>query len=387
MHIDINQFFAAATCLLEPELKNKPLIIAGDSRRGIVSTASYEARKYGIHSAMPTYQAKQLCPHVVIRPSNFEWYHKKSTEFFDYIKKNYTDQIEIVSVDECYCDMTELMKDVKDPIEYLTKLQNDIYHNTGLQTSIGLATTKFLAKMGSDYKKPMGITIIRKRDIQKILYPLPIKDFYGIGKKTVVKLNDIGIYTIGDFAINESYELKKILGKFYDVSKKWIVGEGDDVVQVEPDDPKSISSSTTFLYDTNDYEDIRSMIELKSREVSNQAKIEHKIGKTITLIMKDSDFKSITRSITIKKATCDFTDIYTNALSLYEKEDNRKLIRLIGVGLSQLIDKDDFYVQISLFDQEKNQKECRTQLLVSKLNRKANKELFTIASKKKKEKE
>ena len=165
------------------------------------------------------------------------------------------------------------------------------------------------------------------------------------------------------------------------------MGEGDDAVQVEPDDPKSISSSTTFLYDTNDYEDIRSMIELKSREVSNQAKIERKIGKTITLIMKDSDFKSITRSITIKKATCDFTDIYTNALSLYEKEDNRKLIRLIGVGLSQLIDKDDFYVQISLFDQEKNQKECRTQLLVSKLNRKANKELFTIASKKKKEKE
>lgn len=381
MHIDLNQFFAAATRLLEPDLNGKPLIIAGDTRRGIVSTASYEARKYGIKSAMPTYMAKKLCPKVIIREGNYKWYQQKSNEFFSYIKDHYSTHIEIASIDECYVDMTELMKDVKDPYLYLKNLQEDVYNNTHLEASIGLGPTKFLAKMGSDYKKPMGITIIRKKDIKNILYPLPIEDFYGIGKKTYPKLKELGINTIGDFALNDSYEVKKIMGKFYLIAKSWINGEGDDHVDENPFDPKSISSTNTFLFDTNDYEEISKMLENKAKEVSLDAKKNNKVGKTITLILKDSSFKSITRSITIDKPTNSFIDIYTNVMTLFDKYFNNQLIRLAGVGLSQLIDKEEFYVQMNLFNLEQNQKECSTQLLINKLNRKANKELFYPASK------
>lgn len=385
MHIDINQFFAAATCLLEPELKGKPLIIARDSRRGIVSTASYEARKYGIHSAMPTYMAKQLCPDVIIRSSDFAWYHRKSEEFFNFIRAQYTDQIEQVSIDECYADMTELMQGVRDPRAYLFALQQNLLEHTGLGASIGLGRTKFLAKMGSDYAKPLGITIIRKRDIPRLLYPLEIRDFYGIGKKTCARLNEIGIYTIGDFARSDSSEGRRIMGKFYDVAKQWIRGEGDDSVQPVPDDPKSISTTTTFLYDTSDYEEIRKLLEEKAREVSETARRKRMIGRTVTLILKDSDFRSISRSVTLARATDEFAEIYTNVINLFDKFFNSQSIRLAGVGLSQLMDREDFYMQISLFDQKRNQEECRTRLLVSKLNRKANKELFTVASKMKKE--
>lgn len=381
MHIDLNQFFAAATRLLEPDLIGKPLIIAGDTRRGIVSTASYEARKYGISSAMPTYIAKKLCPKVIIREVNYKWYQQKSKEFFSYIKEHYSSHIEVASIDECYVDMTDLMKDIKDPYLYLKNLQEDVYNNTHLEASIGLGPTKFLAKMGSDYKKPMGITIIRKKDIKKILYPLPIEDFFGIGKKTCPKLKELGINTIGDFASNDSYEIKKIMGKFYSVAKEWINGEGDDHVDENPFDPKSISSTNTFLFDTNDYEEISKMLEIKAKEVSLDAIKNNKVGKTITLILKDSSFKSITRSITIDKPTNSFLDIYTNVMNLFDKFFNNQLIRLAGVGLSQLMDKEDFYVQMNLFNLEQNQKECSTQLLINKLNRKANKELFYPASK------
>lgn len=381
MHIDLNQFFAAATRLLEPDLIGKPLIIAGDTRRGIVSTASYEARKYGISSAMPTYIAKKLCPKVIIREVNYKWYQQKSKEFFSYIKEHYSSHIEVASIDECYVDMTDLMKDIKDPYLYLKNLQEDVYNNTHLEASIGLGPTKFLAKMGSDYKKPMGITIIRKKDIKKILYPLPIEDFFGIGKKTCPKLKELGINTIGDFALNDSYEVKKVMGKFYLVAKEWINGEGDDHVDENPFDPKSISSTNTFLFDTNDYEEISKMLEIKAKEVSLDAIKNNKVGKTITLILKDSSFKSITRSITIDKPTNSFLDIYTNVMNLFDKFFNNQLIRLAGVGLSQLMDKEDFYVQMNLFNIEQNQKECSTQLLINKLNRKANKELFYPASK------
>lgn len=381
MHIDLNQFFAAATRLLEPDLIGKPLIIAGDTRRGIVSTASYEARKYGISSAMPTYIAKKLCPKVIIREVNYKWYQQKSKEFFSYIKEHYSSHIEVASIDECYVDMTDLMKNIKDPYLYLKNLQEDVYNNTHLEASIGLGPTKFLAKMGSDYKKPMGITIIRKKDIKKILYPLPIEDFFGIGKKTCPKLKELGINTIGDFALNDSYEVKKVMGKFYLVAKEWINGEGDDHVDENPFDPKSISSTNTFLFDTNDYEEISKMLEIKAKEVSLDAIKNNKVGKTITLILKDSSFKSITRSITIDKPTNSFLDIYTNVMNLFDKFFNNQLIRLAGVGLSQLMDKEDFYVQMNLFNLEQNQKECSTQLLINKLNRKANKELFYPASK------
>ena len=379
MHIDLNCFFARAQVIVEPELEGKPLIIAGSTRRGIVSTASYEARKYGISSAMPTYMAQRLCPDVIIRDCDFDLYHKLSNKFFNYIRK-YTEIIEIASIDECYADMTECMKDCKDPNKFLLDLQNKLFEETKLMCSIGLAPTKFLAKMASDIKKPMGITIIRKRDIEKILWPLPIKDMFGIGKKTYPKLEKIGVKTIGDLAKNESEEVKKILGKSYNVFKSWAHGYGSDEVITEYQDPKSIGNSTTFLFDTDDYEEIRNMLYEKCVDVSKRAQKENKIGTTISVNIKDSEFKMFSRSETINIATNKIEDIYNIAIKLYDNHFNGRIIRLIGVTLSNLLDVKDFYVQMSFFDIERHKEECATKLLINELNNKVKKNLFFKAS-------
>ncbi|MDD7735203.1 MAG: DNA polymerase IV [Bacilli bacterium] len=379
MHIDLNCFFARAQVIKEPELEGKPLIIAGTSRRGIVSTASYEARKFGINSAMPTYMALKLCPNVIIRNPDFNLYHDLSQKFFNYVKK-YTEIIEIASIDECYADMTECMKDCKDPIAFLKKLQDNLFNETKLMCSIGLAPTKFLAKMASDMKKPMGITIIRRKDIQKLLWPLPIKDMFGIGKKTYPKLEKINIKTIGDFALDNQDETKKILGKFYYVLKDWAYGKGSDEVITEASDPKSIGNSTTFLFDTDDYDEIRSMIYQESLDVSKRAEKENKIGYTITLNIKDSDFKMMSKSETIQVPTNSVEDIYNNALKLYDTYFVNKLIRLVGVTLSNLISKKEFYVQMSFFDIEMHKEKCATKILINELNNKCKKNIFMKAS-------
>ena len=379
MHIDINQFFAACAILKEPSLKGKPLIIASDTRRGIVSTSTYEARKYGIYSGMPTYLAKKACKDVIIRSVDFAFYHQKSEEFFTYLKDNVTDVLEQVSIDEAYLDLTDILSFVTDKYGYLQSLQQRIFQVTKLQSSIGLANNKFLAKMGSDYNKPMGITIITKDRIQELLYPLKIKDFWGIGKKTYPKLNEIGIYTIGDLAVNESPSLKKILGKFYDEVKAWIRGEGDDEVNPVQREAKSISSTSTFLYDTSDYEEIRQMILQKSKEISLDAKKDKKVGKTVTLILKDASFKSITRSITLSEPTNDYVVIYDKAMELFDKLFSSQLFRLAGVGLSSLIDEKEKYVQMTLLDAPKENK-ASTKLLVKQLNHKVKKDILMLAS-------
>lgn len=386
MHIDLNAFFATAETIRDPSLEGKPLIIAGNSRRGIVSTASYEARKYGIHSAMPTYQAQRLCPEVIIRGCDFELYQKLSNEFFSYIK-SYTNIIEIASIDECYADMTECMKDVKDPENFLKNLQNDLYRKTKLKCSIGLAPTKFLAKMGSDYKKPMGVTIIRRKDIKKILWPIKIQDMYGIGKKTFPRLMRLGIKTIGDLAQTESEEVKKILGKGYNVLKDWANGKGNDVVRTEEFDPKSIGHSSTFLFDTGDYEEIRDKLSTLCHWVSEGAKKDDKVGSTISIVMKDTKFRNRSRSKTLNEATNDYRVIYNTAISLFDKCFDGEEIRLIGVTLSNLIDRKDFYVQMSLFDVKRHNEKCATKILINEFNNKLNKNVFIRASELKKEEE
>ena len=384
MHIDLNAFYATAETIKDPSLEGKPLIIAGSSRRGIVSTASYEARKYGIRSAMPTYMARKLCPEVIIRGVNFELYQKLSSEFFGYIKR-YTNIIEIASIDECYADMTECMKDVEDPEKFLKDLQDLLFKETKLKCSIGLAPTKFLAKMGSDYKKPMGITIIRRKDVPKIIWPLPIKDMYGIGKKTYPRLEKLGIYKIGDLATTESNEVKKVLGKSYEVFKMWANGFGSDEVIMEAQDPKSIGHSSTFLFDTDDYDEIKDKLFQLTQEVSARAKNEEKIGTTVTIVIKDTDFKSFTRSKTITEATNEVDDIFKVAIEQYDNNFAGRPIRLIGVTLSNLIDKSNFYVQMNLFNMEEHREKCATKLLINELNNKMKKPMLIKASELKKE--
>lgn len=382
VHIDLNAFFATAEEIRNPELVDKPIIIGGDGRKGIVSTASYPARKFGIRSGMPTFQAKRLCPHVLILPVDFHYYGLLSREFFAFVRK-YSKKVEKASVDECYVDMSDTLKDVKDVRGFFLDMQTKLLKKTGLKCSIGVGPTKFLAKMASDMKKPMGLTILRRRDIPALLYPLPIRDFYGIGKKTSPRLEAVGIKTIGDLAkrINaDDADLQMILGKFFYVIKDWVNGYGNDEVDLEPWDPKSIGNSSTFMQDTDDFSEIKEMISSLAKEVSERAQAERKKGSTVQLVIKDTEFKTINRSMTFKEPTNDYQTIFDRALTLLERHYKGQPIRLVGVTLQNLIDPRDLVIQMSLFDYRKHEEASETKLLINELNRKLAKPILIRAS-------
>ena len=383
LHIDLNAFFVRCEELMDPSLVGKPVIIGHSGRGGVVSTCSYEARKYGIHSGMPTFKATQLCPKVIIIPGHYHLYSKKSHEFINFIKR-YTSTIEQASIDECYADFTSVLKGKTKPIEFIKELQNALYKETGLMCSIGVAPTKFLAKMGSDYKKPMGITVIHRKDISNILYPLPIESFFGIGKKTAPKLKEMGIATIGDLAkrINDDDPLVKMeFGKFYYAIKEWISGYGSEIVETEPWDPKSLGNSTTFKYNTNNYEEIKEYVRGLSKEVSDRAKEANKVGSSVQLVLKDKDFKVINRSKKLNKPTNDFMTIFVTACELLEANLGDKMIRLAGVTLQNLVDPTEVVIQMSIFDNyEEIKEECAAKLLIGELNRKMKKPVFKTAA-------
>lgn len=382
LHIDLNAFFVRCEELLDPSLEGKPVIIGHSGRGGIVSTCSYAARKYGVKSGMPTYKALQLCKNAIMIYGHFELYQKKSREFINFVKKH-SNIIEQASIDECYVDMTRVLQNEKDPLKYVKEMQTNLLKETGLKCSIGIAPTKFLAKMGSDMKKPMGITIIRRRDVRKMLDPLPIEDFFGIGKKTSPKLREMGINTIGDLAklINsDDQDIKRFLGKFYFGIKEWINGYGSDVVDTEPWDPKQIGHSTTLPRDAVDADEIKIYLKQMAEEVSKDAKAENKVGSSVQLILKDNKFKVINRSKRIKDKTNEFDVIYEEGLKLLAANYDGRPIRLVGITLQNLINKDEIVEQLSIFDNYDEVKEANAvRLLIAELNRQMHGATFKTA--------
>ncbi|MBQ0008956.1 MAG: DNA polymerase IV [Firmicutes bacterium] len=372
LHIDLNAFFVRCEEILDPTLEGKPVIIGHSGRGGIVSTCSYAARKYGVKSGMPTYKAQQLCKNAVLIGGHYELYSAKSKEFINFVKK-YSTIIEQASIDECYVDMTKVLQKEKEPLKFVQQMQASLYKETGLKCSIGIAPTKFLAKMGSDMKKPMGITVIRRRDVRKMLDPLPIEDFFGIGKKTSPRLREMGINTIGDLEklINsDDQDIKKFLGKFYFGIKEWINGYGSDVVDTEPWDPKQIGHSTTLPRDALDIDEIKIYLKQMAEEVSKDAKAENKVGSSVQLILKDNEFKVINRSKRVQNKTNDFEIIYNEGLKLLIANYDGRPIRLVGITLQNLINKDEIVEQLSIFDNYEEVKEQNAiKLLIAELNR------------------
>lgn len=374
LHIDLNAFFAACEVLRDPTLKGKPLIVGGANRRGIVSTASYEARKYGIHSAMPTYKALRLCPNLIIREPDFKLYHHYSSLFFNYLKDHVSPLLEVASIDECYIDATERLKNNRNPIGFIKELQQALLQEIGLGCSIGVAPTKFLAKMASNYKKPLGITIYRRRELANTLWKLPINEMYGIGKATAPRLLALDIKTIGDLATTEDPEVKKLLGKSFFTFKEWANGRGSDEVIAEEEDPKSIGHSSTFMFDTENYEEISALFKEMSNSVSERAKREGKVGLTIQIVMRYYNFENVNRSVTLNKPTNNAITIFYEAMKLFDKNYKDEPLRLVGVTLQNLSDEGSLVEQLSLFD-DFNEK-SKTEVIIELLNEEYDKPPF-----------
>ena len=264
----------------------------------------------------------------------------------------------------------------ENPYLYLKNLQLKLKNETGLGCSIGIGTTKFIAKMASDMHKPMGITIIHNHDIKKILFPLPIKDLYGVGKKTQIKLLKLDVKTIGDFYNYDENILRSILGKYYDELILCLEGKSSSEIEYIKPEAKSISSSSTFAYDTATYEEILNSIKYQVKDIVNQLNKKNLLTLTMHLTIRYFNFKTINRSKTVLKPLESENEILEQLITLFEQNWNGKEVRLIGVGLSNFVSKNNYYEQLNFFNIENVNNKCKTKLLINELNRKADKKIF-----------
>lgn len=349
-HIDLNAFFASCEELLDPSLKGKPLVVGGKSRRSVISTANYEARKYGIHSAMPMQQAVKLCKDLVIVNGHYAFYSDMSHQFMQIIH-SYTDLVEKASIDECYADMTDVICRYPKPLDVAFEIQRRVLEETGLRCSIGIGPNMFLAKMASDMKKPMGITVLRIRDVPEKMWPLPIKEMQGIGKRTVPLMEDLNIHTIKDLATYQDLNaLKPVLGKNIENMIKRANGYDDRTLMTEYDS-KSMGISETLLEDVTDYDELRGLIRTLCRRLSKRLKEAHKAGYHVSMRICYYDFRNANKSKKLSAPIWTSDDLFVQAMILFDSSyEEEEAVRLIGVSVSDFASEEFLAKQVSLFD-------------------------------------
>ncbi len=352
IHIDMDAFYASIEERENPRLKGEPIIVGGrPDGRGVVATCSYEARKYGIHSAMSSKTAYALCPHAHFVQPRHALYEQVSRQIRE-IFRRYTDKVEPLSLDEAYLDVTENKINESSPEAIAAAIKETIYRETGLTASAGVSYNKFLAKIASDYQKPNGLTVITQEKTQELLDALPIQKFFGVGQVTAKNLKRIGIKTGSDLRQLELDYLIMVFGKrgqmLYDFAR------GIDYREVENNRVrKSIGAETTFKQDIRLHSsDCLLYIEELATEVADRLDKHHKKAKNLTVKVKFEDFTQITRSRTIDQMFYTQEDIirYTTQI-IYKLEDEGIKIRLLGITAGQLVDRaEKVFVNISLFD-------------------------------------
>ena len=352
-HIDLNQFFCSVAIIKNPRLKGKAFAIGREnSMKGVVSTASYEARSYGIHAGMPLVEAYQKLPSLIVVDYGHEVYGEYSNKFFRLIK-SYVSEVEQTSIDEGYIDVTSITLDCnRHPLDLAKEIQSRALKELSLPCSIGIAPTLYLAKMASDLKKPLGITILRIRDIEEKLYPLDVKEIFGVGKKTYPILHDEGIHTIKDFMNKDNEELvRDIVGNQYDYFVEALSGKTTNVVDPNRySEPESISKSMTFDTPLTTYDDVLINLLKMADDVYLQLKSAKKKAKTITITLRDTNFNTITRSKTITDYTNDKTVLKYYVEELLDDNYNYTPLRLVGVGFSHFKPDDFVLEEITLFN-------------------------------------
>ncbi|MDP8259191.1 MAG: DNA polymerase IV [Candidatus Aadella gelida] len=349
-HIDMDAFFASIEQRDDPSLKGKPVIIGADpiggTGRGVVSTCSYEARKFGIHSAMPISTAYNKCPSGYYLRPDMEKYSAVSHEIFCLLEA-FTPDVEPVSVDEAFLDITNSYHHFGSPVTTCKKIKSMIKKVTGLSSSIGLAPNKMIAKIASDMKKPDGLTVVPLDSIKDFLHPLPTERLWGIGKKTASAFKNVGIYTIGDIALRDAAQFESMFGE--NGLNLWELANGIDDREVEiSDEVKSVSNEHTFMEDIHDIDLIKDTLMRLSEKVSHRMRADNIQGRTITLRIRFSDFSTYTRSQTIGGATNFAEDLYKTSLSKIGEFNigPARCVRLLGVRVSNL---SDMYPENDLF--------------------------------------
>lgn len=355
-HIDMNCFFASCEIAENEELKGKPIVVAHDDplQRGLILSPSYEARKFGIKTTMKVKDAFKLCKDIVVVEPDMKLYSHYSRCFNNYLL-TITKKVEMASIDEAYLDVSDMvLNQGKNALELANEMQQYLLNTYNLPSSIGIAPNKFLAKMASDMKKPLGITVLRKREIDKYMWPLPIGEMFGVGKKTAPKLKEIGINTIGDLANYKNIELlKKTVGENSALSLQRLANgiEDSEVNYMPNDDFSYVSNAHTFDTDVYDINVIKNTLKLLCGTISYRLDNKNYEAKTIGLKVNYSNFQFFNKSKGLDKGTSDSNLIYNIVEDLFDDYCNVFYgVRLVSVYAQRVspIKKDN--IQISIFD-------------------------------------
>lgn len=362
MHIDVNNAFLSWTAIellnngCKYDIRNSYAVIGGDprARKGIVLAKSNSAKKQGIVTAETLYSAKKKCPVLRVYSPNYKFYQEMSHKLFELLYK-YTPDIEVASVDECYLDYTNVKHLYGDPLDFARKIQKEIYDTLGFTVNVGIANNKLCAKMASDFEKPYKIHTLFKEEIQNKMWPLKVGELFGVGKKSVPKLEALKIFTIGDLA-NAKIDA---LNKYFKNQSQYLIdiANGIDtspVISVPPE-PKGIGSEITLPKDITNKDEIFKSLAVLSEQVSLRIKKQNKYALTVTIILKDNLFKRSTHQKKIVNAIRNSEDILKIAKDLYEEMKYDKPVRLIGIRLNNLVDTVTH--QVSIFDDVKKLEE------------------------------
>lgn len=334
IHIDMDSFYASVEILDNPDLRGKAIAVGGSEARGVISTASYEARKFGVKSAMSGALAKKLCPHLIFVKPRFERY-KEISKIIRSIFLEYTDLVEPLSLDEAYLDVTQNKKDIKSATKIALEIRNKIFEKTGLTASAGISVNKFVAKVASDINKPNGQLTVNPKEVEFFLEELDIKKFYGIGKMTAEKMYKLGIFTGKDLK-NKSLEfLEQHFGK--SGTHYYYIVRGIHNSEVKPDRTvKSVGAERTFEENLSSEIYLIERLESITQELEKRLKKNKLAGKTITLKIKYSNFEQTTRSKTLLYFIATKELILETAKELLYQDKLKDSVRLIGVTLSSL---------------------------------------------------
>ena len=335
LHIDMDAFYASVEQRDNPALRGRPVAVGGGGRRGVVAAASYEARQYGVRSAMPGYKAQQLCPEIIFVRSRFDVYQQVSRQIRE-IFYDYTDLVEPLSLDEAYLDVTENKKGIASGTVVATEIRTRIFEETQLTASAGVSFNKFLAKIASDINKPNGMKVITPEEAIPFLAALPVEKFHGVGKVTARRMHNMGIYTGGDLKQFSEIELVQRFGK----TGRWYyrIVRAVDKRAVNPNRiRKSISAERTFNEDYTTFTQLKEKLEPIVERVHDFMSKKDNFGRTLTLKMKSSDFKIVTRSKSFPAEVRDLVVLKDTAFALL-RENHKEVgaIRLLGFGVSNL---------------------------------------------------
>ena len=352
LHADMDAFYAAVEQRDNPELRGKPVVVGGPGRRGVVSTCSYEARKFGIHSAMPGLEARRRCPHAIFVPPRMDVYAAESATIQG-IFREYTPLVEPLSLDEAFLDVTGSVRLFGDGPAIARRLKDDVREATGLTVSVGVAPCKYAAKVASDLEKPDGLVVVPPDDVPGFLAPLPISFLWGAGKVMQQRLGDLGFHTIGDVQEESLERLQQLLGKTAG-SHFHALCHGHDERSVVPERAaKSVSHEITFGDDLHDRDECHRILFSMGERVGRRLRRAGIAGRTIRIKVRYGDFTTFTRQVSVSSpaGVADDVVIHQHAVQLFDSLwPGKPGIRLLGVGVADLVEG-SVPVQGDLFDE------------------------------------